>query len=580
MPTSVSTLHPVRDSQERVNEKSSQKVLGQRSKSHEELFSMDPEKAIDSSSCSTYTDEVTLSGDSPAAAKQDPNMVDWDSPDDLKNPEKAINSSSCSTYTDEVTLSGDSLASAKQDPNIVDWDGPDDPKNPQNWCPRKKWSIIWTIGAVALITPMGSSFFAPGVPQVMKAFHEESLTLSTFVVSVYLLGFAIGPLVVAPMSELYGRRLIYNVNNVLFVIFSIACAASTSMGMLIAFRFLAGCAGSAPMTLGGGSIADMFPREQRARATVIWALGPLLGPVVGPICGGYLVKITVWRWVFWTIAMFAGLSAVIFFFVCEETYHPIILARKTEALRKETGNMNLRSKLASDLPPKEIFVRAIVRPTKMLIMSPIVGLMSLYVAINYGILFLFFTTVTFVFEDQYGFSSSAVGLTFIGFGIGLLAGVVILGLSSDKNIIKHQNSGGAKPEHRIMLRFTVPGAISLPIGVLVYGWATYYKVHWIVPIIFTSFIGLGNLIAMMTIQTYLVDAFTVHAASAIAASTVLRSIFGAFLPLAGRDMYKALGLGWGNSVLGFLSLAVIPVPILFRVYGEKIRTNPKWQVQF
>jgi hypothetical protein len=114
----------------------------------------------------------------------------------------------------------------------------------------------------------------------------------------------------------------------------------------------------------------------------------------------------------------------------------------------------------------------------------------------------------------------------------------------------------------------------------VYGWTVHYNVHWIVPIIFTSLIGLGNLTAMMTIQTYLVDAFTIHAASAIAANTVLRSIFGAFLPLSGLSLYDALGLGWGNTLLGFISLAFIPVPIFFRYYGERIRTNPKLQVQF
>lgn len=84
----------------------------------------------------------------------------------------------------------------------------------------------------------------------------------------------------------------------------------------------------------------------------------------------------------------------------------------------------------------------------------------------------------------------------------------------------------------------------------------------------------------MTIQTYLVDAFTVHAASAIAANTVLRSVFGAVLPLSGLTMFDALGLGWGNSLLGFISLAFIPVPIFFRLYGERIRTSKKFQVQF
>jgi hypothetical protein len=82
----------------------------------------------------------------------------------------------------------------------------------------------------------------------------------------------------------------------------------------------------------------------------------------------------------------------------------------------------------------------------------------------------------------------------------------------------------------------------------------------------------------MTIQTYLVDAFTVHAASAMAANAVLRSLFGALLPLAGLRLYNALGLGWGNSLLGFLALAMVPLPILFSRYGERIRTNPKFQV--
>lgn len=497
--------------------------------------------------------------------------------------EKGAESHAHSTYTDERTLSGDQpLEEAEQerDSNIVDWDGPDDPHNPQNWTPKKKWGIIAALGAVTLITPLASSFFAPGVPQVLREFNESSNVIAAFVVSVYILGFAIGPLIIAPMSEIYGRIPLYNICNVLFVIFNIACAVSTSMGMLIAFRLLAGCAGSAPLTLGGGTIADMFPPQQRAGAMAIWSIGPLLGPVIGPICGGFLVESMSWRWVFWILAIFGGAAGISLFFVGRETYHVTLLEKKAARLRKETGNQNLRSKLAKDLPPREIFIRAIVRPMKMLFMSPIVGLMSLYIAINYGILYLFFTTVTFVFEGKYHFSSGAVGLSYIGVGVGMIVGMAVLGVMSDRIIRQQQAKGDVKPEHRLPFILTLPGAIGLPIGVFIYGWTTYYGVHWIVPIIATSLIGVGNLTAMMTIQTYLVDAYTVHAASAIAANTVLRSVFGAVLPLSGLTMYDALGLGWGNSLLGFISLAFIPVPILFRIYGERIRTSPRFQVQF
>lgn len=186
--------------------------------------------------------------------------------------EKGAQSQAHSTHTDERTLSNEAIAEepeAPQDPRIVDWDGPDDPKNPQNWAASRKWGIIGALAAVTLITPLASSFFAPGVPQVLRSFNETSNTMATFVVSIYILGFAIGPLIIAPLSELYGRILLYNASNLLFVIFNVACALSTSLDMLIVFRFFAGCAGSAPLTLGGGTIADMFPPQQRAGAMAV-----------------------------------------------------------------------------------------------------------------------------------------------------------------------------------------------------------------------------------------------------------------------------------------------------------------------
>lgn len=415
----------------------------------------------------------------------------------------------------------------------------------------------------------------------MASFGVSSNILAGLVVSIYILGFAIGPLIIAPMSEMYGRFMTYNICNVLFIVFTIACAVSNSLGMLIAFRVLAGMAGAAPLTMGGGTIADIFPPEQRAGAMAIWSMGPLLGPVLGPVAGGFLVKAKGWRWVFWIIAIFGGFFSLCLFFLGRETYAPTLLARKTKRLQKSTGNMNLRSKLDSGLPPREIFLRSIVRPMKMLIFSPIVLLMSVYVSINYGIMYLFFTTMTFVFEGTYHFSSGSVGLAYLGMGVGLILGMAYVGKASDIYVRRAQASpGGATPEHRLELPLTVPGAILLPCGVFIYGWTTQNEVHWIVPIIGTALVGLGNLTGMMTIQTYLVDAFTVHAASAIAANTVLRSIFGAFLPLAGLDMFDALGLGWGNSLLGFIALALIPVPVLFRFRGARIRQSKRFQVQF
>jgi multidrug resistance protein len=154
--------------------------------------------------------------------------------------------------------------------------------------------------------------FAPGVPQLMADFHCTSNLLATFVVSVFVLGFAFGPLILAPMSETYGRSPIYHTCNVLFVVFTVLCAVAKNMGMMIAFRFLAGFAGVAVITCGSGSIADLMPREKRGGAMALWSLGPLLGPIVGPIAGGFLVEAKGWRWVFWVIAIVVSSTPVDF----------------------------------------------------------------------------------------------------------------------------------------------------------------------------------------------------------------------------------------------------------------------------
>ena len=186
--------------------------------------------------------------------------------------------------------------------------------------------------------------------------------------------------------------------------------------------------------------------------------------------------------------------------------------------------MQLRSKLDKGISKKEHFKRAIVRPTKMLLFSPIVLVLSIYMAVVYGYLYLLFTTLTLVFEKQYGFSQGTVGLTFLGIGVGSLLGLFTFGLVSDKLVKKMAAKGEMKPEYR--LPPLIPGSLVIPIGLFWYGWTAETHQHWILPIIGTMWVGLGLLATFMPIQTYMVDAFTIYAASAIAANTVLRSLVG------------------------------------------------------
>ncbi|KAH8816353.1 bicyclomycin resistance protein [Xylogone sp. PMI_703] len=467
------------------------------------------------------------------------------------------------------------------DPNIVWWDGPDDRENPMNWGDWLKRSNIFIISAICFVTPLASSMFAPGVPQLMEEFNSTSVELASFVVSVYILGFAVGPLFLAPASEVYGRLPVYHICNVLFLVFTIACALATNLNMLIGFRFMAGIWGSCPLTNGGGTIADIVSQENRGKAMSFFVMGPIIGPIVGPICGGYLTQAKGWRWIFWVLSMLSGVFLVGSILLMRETYAVVILKRKTLRLQKETGNMDLRSKLDAGLSAKDYFKRSIIRPAKMLIMSPVVLSTSLYVGVIYGYLYLLFTTFTVVFEETYNFSPGSVGLTYLGLGVGSLAGLFFFAWISDRTVkartaaadraaqAEGREPEGMKPEYR--LPPMIPCAVLIPAGFFIYGWTAQYHVHWIVPILSTGLIGVGNISTFMSIQTYLVDAYTVFAASALAANAVVRSVLGAVLPLAGQQMYDTLGLGWGNSLLAFIAIGLLPVPWALFKWGEVLR---------
>ncbi|KAI0424993.1 major facilitator superfamily domain-containing protein [Xylaria sp. FL1042] len=458
------------------------------------------------------------------------------------------------------------------DPNIVDWDGPSDPENPYNWPKSKKLAHVLIVSAFSLSANLASTMFAPGAEQLAAEFHFTSATIETFTVSIYVLGFALGPIFLAPLSELYGRLVIYHVCNIVYTGFTIGCAFSTNVAMFLVFRILCGIAASGPMSIGGGTVADITPQEERGKAIALFGVGPLLGPVIGPIVGGFVTQDVGWRWTFRIILILSGLLSVATVVFMRETNSSVLLRRKTRRLIRETGNEDLVPKATSDdlRSPSQVLRKAIIRPAKMLLFSPLVSLLSLYTGLLFGLIFLLFTTFPIVFEGTYGFSPGVAGLAYLGLGLGLISGLILFATLSDKLLGQKRDGKVARPEERlILMKWFAP---ITPIGCFIYGWTTEYHVHWIVPILGTFVIGLGSLFVVIPAQTYLIDAFGAEAAaSALAANLVVRSPFGAFLVLAAPPLYDNLGLGWGNSVLGFITLAFTPVPWFFYHYGEYLR---------
>ena len=129
-----------------------------------------------------------------------------------------------------------------------------------------------------MMASFASSMVAPGTLNILRDFNETSITLGSFIVSIYILGYALGPLFIAPMSELYGRLPIYHACNAMFVAWTLACAFAPNLGALLAFRFFQGAVGVCPLTIGSGTIADLIPSETRGKFMAVYSIGPLLGP--------------------------------------------------------------------------------------------------------------------------------------------------------------------------------------------------------------------------------------------------------------------------------------------------------------
>ena len=224
------------------------------------------------------------------------------------------------------------------------------------------------------------------------------------------------------------------------------------------------------------------------------------------------------------------------------------------------------------MSPSRLFTQSILRPSKMLLFCPIVTIMCAYVAVLYGTLYLLFSTYSFVFREAYNFSTTTAGLVFLPGGIGTLAGLLYVGNLSDRNLRRQRTSSKPfTPESRLPLVIILPGALAFPIGLFLYGWSVQVRLHWVVPLVGTAVTGFGSILLFVAIQTFLIDAFEESAASVIGANAVLRGLAGALLPLGGLNLYERLGWGWGNSVLGLITLMLAPVPWVFNLYGQRLR---------
>ncbi|KAF3054713.1 Efflux pump vrtL [Trichoderma lentiforme] len=461
------------------------------------------------------------------------------------------------------------------DKDIVGWEREDDPTMPLNFKNSQKWLIVCLLSMITFMSPFASSILAPAIIFIEKDLEVSSTTKGAMPVSIFLLGYAVGPLFLSPLSEIYGRNIVLLVSNLWFCLWLIGCALAPTLDTLIFFRFMTGIGGSACQTIGGAVISDLFPVSERGRAMAVWMLGPLFGPSCAPLIGGFVSETIGWRWVNWITFIPAAIIVLISTAINRETNHRVLIKRKTQKLRQELNRPQLRSCYDNPdtpfLPTSQILLDGFVRPMKMLFYSAIIFSISLYIAFAYGCLYLLFNTIPMVFQGSYGWSIGITGLVYLTMLIGYAVGLGIFAVLSDKTVVRmtKANDGVFEPEMR--LADCIFFAFVLPISFFWYGWSADRAVHWIVPIIGIIPFGIAIVGIWLPAQAYIIDAYPQHSASGLAAFSVLRCIVAAFLPLAGPQMYESLGVGWGTSLLGFIALALIPIPALIYKFGGRLR---------
>lgn len=353
---------------------------------------------------------------------------------------------------------------------VVEFDGPNDPLHAQNWPLKKKLPVAIVLGYVTLTAAFGSSIFSTATTTVAREFNV-SREVGILGVSLYVLGFATGPIVWAPSSELYGRKAPLLISSFGFSIFNIAVAVAKDAQTIFICRFFAGFFGACPLTCVGAVFADMFSNRQRGLAITVFSMTVFSGPLLAPFVGGFITMSYLgWRWTEYITAImgFFGLALSVMFL--EETYPPVILVNKAAELRRRTKNWGIHAKQEEiEIDWRELLEKNLSRPMRMLFTEPIVLLISIYMAFIYGLLYLFLTFYPIVFQQIHGFNPGVGGLPFFGMIIGeMLAGLYMILLQPSYNRKLAANNNMPIPEWR--LPPVIVGGVFFAAGLLWFGW--------------------------------------------------------------------------------------------------------------
>ncbi|KAL7924391.1 major facilitator superfamily domain-containing protein [Trichoderma austrokoningii] len=456
---------------------------------------------------------------------------------------------------------------------------PGDIENPRNWSMKRRFFITMSTVLLVMNATFASSSPSGCFPSIAEWFHvsEEAAGLT---ITLFLLGYCAGPLIFAPMSELYGRRWIFYITFSTYLAFNFLCAFAPNFGSLLVGRFLSGTFVSAALSNGPGVLADLWNPVQRANAMGGFSATLWIGPALGPVIAGFLQLKKDWRWSFYVLLMLGGASFFLMLTI-PETHGPTVLRHKAQRIRKAQipGYENVKAQIEdNNLGIVGVYKVALTRPW-IILFDPVSFLIAIYLSVVYTLLYMLFTIYPIVFQEKRGWNAGVGELPLLGTVVGAVLGGLIV-LFDTRRQQKKIDTGKKQmhemtPEDRLPL--AIIGAITFAGAMFWFAWsAEFNSVHWIVPTIAGCFLSTALLLLFVGFFNYLVDTYLMYAASAIAANTIMRSACGAAAPLFTVQMFHALGVGGGGSLVGGVAVLLACIPFLFYKYGAAIRARSRF----
>ena len=451
-----------------------------------------------------------------------------------------------------------------------------DVDDPQNFSIRRKIALTALYSVTTLGCTFTSSVFSAAAEDVSKEFGI-SLLAATLGTSLYVLAYAFGPCAFGPASEFMGRKKPLVFGYIVFGLTQIIVATASGPSVILLGRLLGGFFSSAPLSITPGAMADMWNNKQRGTAIAVFSSVNFIGPSIAPLLGSYIAAKYNWRGIEWLVSIYALTLGTINMFFLQETHPQVILRNRAIALRAKPGaDQNQISKLEEkELTFSYVVTTYFARPIKMLIFDPIILSFALFTAFTFGVLYLSYVAFPIEYKQVRGWSKVLSTAPNVAIIVGVFVGLgITLWYQPRYNAAITKNDGKPVPEARLPLLVT--GAAVFPIGLLVFALSADPKVHWAVSVFSIGLIGFGIYMIFFSSLNYIVDAFLEYTASAVAANTLLRSLFGAAFPLIGRQLFEGLGVRNGSLLLMAFAAILFPVSLVFVKYGKGIRERSNY----